>query len=264
VAISDGLGCWYLVNASPDLSVQIQQSSSLQPHPQPPRNTPIAGVFLTNADLDHVLGVFSLREGGCLDLYASPAVRFTTEHCLGLGKVLQSFCGLRWHELATREFAPLTGSERSSGLVYRAIELPGKPPPFAANSAVASDGVHSVAYQFLDQRTGKRLLVAPDVADLNSGLTEALRTSDAILFDGTFWSLDELTKIRPGARTAQEMGHITIRDCSLNLLASLPASQKIYIHINNTNPILAPESAERAAVETAGLVVGSDGMEFEL
>jgi pyrroloquinoline quinone biosynthesis protein B len=222
-------------------------------------------VFLTNSDLDHVLGLFSLREGGCLDIYATPDVRRIVEESLGLRTVLESFCGLRWHELATGGFAPLTrDSQQSAALLYRAIELPGKPPPFARKSAFDSAGIQSVACQFLNPRTEQSLLLAPDVAALTPELIGALETSNVILFDGTFWSSDELGKFRPGARNADEMGHVTIRDDSLEVLARLPALHKVYIHINNTNPILAPGSPERAAVEDAGIIVGCDGMEFEL
>jgi pyrroloquinoline quinone biosynthesis protein B len=121
-----------------------------------------------------------------------------------------------------------------------------------------------VAYQFMDERTGGRLLVAPDIGALNDQLLEALSSSDAVLCDGTFWSGDELSQVKPLAPKAGEMGHITIGDCSLKLLARLPAQHKIYIHINNTNPILAINSPERIAVESAGIMVGTDGFEFEL
>lgn len=227
------------------------------------RNTPIAGVFLTNSDLDHLLGLFSLREGNPLEVYASAATRRIAESSLGLESVLNAFCGSRWHEPSKTDFttlAPDVGSDK--GLRCRAIELPGKPPPFARSDEAT--GGHSLAYQFLDPQTGGRLLVAPDVSEINQGLREALATSNAVLFDGTFWSSDELAKVRPDGRQAAEMGHVTIRDCSLELLKRSTSSNKVYIHINNTNPILASDSAERAAVEAAGIVVGWDGLEFEL
>jgi pyrroloquinoline quinone biosynthesis protein B len=127
-----------------------------------------------------------------------------------------------------------------------------------------SKGGHSLAYQFVDRRTGGRLLVAPDVAQITPSLSEAVSTSEAVLFDGTFWSSDELSKVRPNAKLAADMGHVTIRDCSLELLKKSTSSNKVYIHINNTNPILAPHSPERMAVEAAGIAVGWDGLEFEL
>jgi pyrroloquinoline quinone biosynthesis protein B len=219
-------------------------------------------VLLTNADLDHVLGAFLLREGGPLNLYASAAVRYTVEQHLGLTRILEPFCGAAWHEPPFGEFAPLSARNAKQTLLYRAIPLRATPPAFA--KAGSAEAVHSVAYQFLNPRTNRRLLVAPDVAEISAELSAALANSDAVLFDGTFWSTDELAQVRPGARTAKDMGHVTIRDGSLKVLAGLAARHKVYIHINNTNPVLSPESPERAAVEAAGIVVGYDGMEFEL
>jgi pyrroloquinoline quinone biosynthesis protein B len=108
------------------------------------------------------------------------------------------------------------------------------------------------------------LLVAPDVACCNGALADAINQADAVLFDGTFWSDDELSDFKAQARTAVEMGHVTIKDQSLSLLTKCPAGRKIYVHINNTNPILSPGSPERAAVAAAGILVGYDGLEFEL
>ena len=116
----------------------------------------------------------------------------------------------------------------------------------------------------MDQKTGGRLLVAPDVACCNDALAAAMGEADAVLFDGTFWSGDELAHVKDKALTAAEMGHLTIKDNSLDLLRKLPARHKIYIHVNNTNPVLPPDSPERAAVAAAGIVVGYDGLEFEI
>jgi len=259
-AISSGNGKWFLVNASPDLPFQIEASPDLQPGKNLLRGTPIAGVLLTNADLDHALGLFSLREGGRLNIFAPRAVREVLTRSIGLDKVLDTFCGADWHEPPTR-FAPLDAEDKG-GLSYRMIPLAGKAPPFAKK--ISPRGTHSVAYQFLDRRTGGVLLVAPDVCAVNKGLRDALKNSDAILFDGTFWSGDELKGLKSTARTAGEMGHVTIRDVSLELLRKSPARRKIYIHINNTNPVLAADSPERAAVEDAGIVVGWDDLEFEI
>jgi pyrroloquinoline quinone biosynthesis protein B len=147
-------------------------------------------------------------------------------------------------------------------LLYRAIELDRRAPPYAKGKSL--NGIHSVAYEFVDAQTAGRLVVAPDVGAVNEPLCEALSNSTAVLFDGTFWSADELARHKKSATTASEMGHVTIKDCSLELLRKIGARRKIYIHINNTNPILAPDSPERALVEAAGIMVGFDGFEFEL
>ena len=263
VAICDDRGEWFLINASPDLRAQISACSDLQPRSAALRGTPISGVLLTNADLDHVIGLLSLREGGRLNIHATNAVRDTLAECLGLDAILDAFCGVDWHEPPQADFAPLVGMDGGEGsLVYRAIELPGGPPLFARGRH--PDGAHSVAYSIMDRNTGGRLLVAPDVGGWNDALAEAMLESDAVLFDGTFWSGDELSRVKAKAPTAAEMGHVTIRDHSLALLGKLPAARKIYIHINNTNPVLSPGSPERAEVAAAGIVVGYDGLEFEI
>lgn len=258
VAISEDGQRWFLVNASPDLPVQTRMYPDLQPAPHSLRNSPITDVLLTNADLDHVLGLLSLREGDRLKIHATGAVRDALTHYLGVAPVLDVFCGASWHEPPVGEFAPVF----SGNLQYRSIVLPGAPPPFA--TGMSASGAHSVAYQFLDKRTGGRLLVAPDVAGVNGGLREALTISDAVLFDGTFWSDNELSLVKSTARTAAAMGHVAIEGGSLDLLRKLGARRKIYFHINNTNPILSPDSPERAAVESAGITIGYDGLEFEL
>jgi pyrroloquinoline quinone biosynthesis protein B len=250
------------VNASPDLRAQLETYPELRPDSSSFRNSPIAGVLLTNADLDHVLGLFLLREGGPLEIHAPNAVRSTLENSLGLSTILDAMCGTAWHEPPTRQFRRLASGGSGGDLSYRAIELPGLSPRFVSKRSSA--GVHAVAYEFRNEQTGALLVVAPDVPSVNDSLRKALMEADAVLFDGTFWSSNELSAVKRNAPAAKEMGHLTIKDSSLALLAGLKARQKIYVHINNTNPILALGSPERAEVEAAGVVVGYDGLEFEL
>ena len=109
--------------------------------------------------------------------------------------------------------------------------------PFLPKTRIVLASI-AVAYSITDRNTGGRLLVAPDVGGWNETLLEAMQQSDAVLFDGTFWSANELSSVKANARTASEMGHLTIKDDSLSRLSKLPARHKIYIHINNTNPVL--------------------------
>ncbi|MEQ1858718.1 MAG: MBL fold metallo-hydrolase [Chthoniobacteraceae bacterium] len=237
VALGVEGGRWILVNASPDIRAQIEAFPEL--HPRSERDTPIAGVLLTNADLDHVLGLYMLREGGALDVFATDATRECIERHLGIGAAHR---GIRW--LAP----PLVR--------MRAIPLPAAAPRYATPFA----GEHSVAFEIEGEHG--TLVVAPDVGEITPDLDAALHRASAVLFDGTFWSDDELQQIEPKARTAREMGHLPVQ-ASLPRLAALPARVKVFLHINNTNPILA-HSAERAAVETAGWQVGRDGFEFDV
>lgn len=263
VALGDDEGSCFLINASPDVPAQIRGWRNLQPSFDTVRNNPVSGILLTNADLDHVLGIFSLREGERLHIHAPAEVRKSLDAGFNLTRVMNSFCGVAWHEPPETNFAPLIqDEEKPTALLYRAIRLPGNPPLF--DSPAHPGGVHSVAYHFMDRNTGSRLLLAPDVAGCTEALLHAMREADAVIFDGTFWSEDELARLKPGSRTASEMGHITIKDTSLPLLKSLGARHKIYIHINNTNPVLSPHSPERAQVEAAGVQIGQDGFEFVL
>jgi pyrroloquinoline quinone biosynthesis protein B len=253
---------WYLINASPDLRVQIESFPPLQPRPGLGRNSPVEGVLLTNADLDHVLGLFLLREGEPLILYATETVRQTLSRALRIDRLLDSFCGVTWRAPSFEFSALATRDGSASGLYGRAIFLPGTQPLFADQPIRHNEG-HSIAWQIADGSTGARLLVAPDVAAMTSELRTAMEESEAVLLDGTFWSSDEMSGVKRSARTASEMGHLPVLG-SLEVFHKLQARYKIYIHINNTNPILALDSSERALVERAGIAVGEDGMEFEL
>ncbi len=258
VAISVEGGPWFLVNASPDLRAQLEMFPGLQPSETQVRATLLSDVLLTNADLDHVLGLFLLREHRQkLRVHCTAAVRDTLSGALQMGAVLNEYCGVEWRDLP--ESPALLGS---TNLTYRAIPLPGGPPRYAKGGYLSDR--QSVALEFVDERRGARLVVAPDVAAITPELSQALDAADAVIFDGTFWSEDELRRVDPVARTASEMGHLPVSRGSLDALRKLRAQTRVYIHINNTNPMLAPDSAERAEVAAAGIIVGEDGMEFEL
>jgi pyrroloquinoline quinone biosynthesis protein B len=236
---SEEFQSWWLVNASPDLTRQIESTPRLQPGRNASRNTPIAGVLLTNADIDHALGLLLLRQQDkALVVYATDETRAALAW---LDRTVARFCGIEWRKISS-DFQRLNGS-----IAFRAIELP-----------------HSVAFQFLDEASGRLALVAPAVSDLTRELSKASADSEVILFDGTFWSDDELAAVRPSARSAREMNHLPIRGGSLDFLRQSPACRKIYTHINNTNPILMPGSPERVELERAGIEVACDGLEIVL
>jgi pyrroloquinoline quinone biosynthesis protein B len=230
---------WFLINASPDLARQIESMPRLQPHRESLRNTPIAGVLLTNPDIDHALGLLLLRQQEPPQVvYAADETRTALEW---IDSVLARFSGIEWRK-TTAEFQLLSGS-----VGFRTIELP-----------------RSVAFQLRDDTSGATALFAPSVSELTNELRDAVHTSDVVLFDGTFWSDNELAAVRPGARSAREMNHLPIRDGSLDFLRQSTARRKIYTHINNTNPILMPGTRERAQVEQAGIEIARDGLEIVL
>jgi pyrroloquinoline quinone biosynthesis protein B len=220
-------------------------------------------VLLTNADLDHTLGLLLLREGEKLPVHATSQTQRTLTEGISLGPALQSFCGLEWFD-PPRELSVLQLRDKSaSGLLCEAIEVGGKVPRFAKAQAMPGPGV-VVGFRIVDQQTGGRLVFLPDVSRLNEALLAQVCECDILLFDGTFWSETEMSERGVGAGTASSMGHLPISGPggSLELLAAVNAAHKIFIHINNTNPILFRDSRERAQVEAAGWSVGSDGMEL--
>lgn len=263
VAISADGRSWFLLNASPDIRTQIENFRPLQPLPNQSRNSPIEGVLLTNADLDHTLGVLLLREGGQLRLHATANVRHALSEGISFQPVLEMFCGTEWIEPASAPTPLLLRNGSPSGLTYQAIPLPGKPPRFIKSKTMEGN---VVGYRITDAKTGGKLLFVPDVGDLTGPILQWLPKCDALLFDGTFWSDTEMRDQGVGTLKAADMGHIPISGAagSLKLLAELDVPHKIYTHINNTNPILIVDSPEAAAVNAAGCTVGCDGMEFEI
>ncbi|MGZ4986040.1 MAG: pyrroloquinoline quinone biosynthesis protein PqqB, partial [Chthoniobacterales bacterium] len=229
----------WLINASPDLLRQIENTPRFQPRTAPLRNSRIAGVLLTNADIDHALGILLLREQEKpLVVYAADETRAALAWLNG---VLARFCEIEWRHISA-DFQPLDGA-----LSFRAIELP-----------------HSIAFQLRGDASGATALFAPSVGELTQQLRDAVQDSEVVFFDGTFWSDGELVKVRPGARSAREMNHLPISDGSLDFLRQSRARRKIYTHINNTNPILMPGSRERRQLEQAGIEIACDGLEITL
>ena len=209
----------------------------LQPRRDSPRNTPIGGILLTNADIDHALGLLFMREQELpLVVYASDETRATLAWLDG---ILARFCGIEWRKTSP-EFQTLSGT-----VAFRAIELP-----------------TSIAFQFRDNSSGATALFAPSVGELTDELRNVVHESDVVLFDGTFWNDGELAAIRPGGRSARQMNHLPISDGSLDFLHQSPARRKFYTHINNTNPILMPSSRERAHVKQSGIEIARDGSEI--
>ncbi len=221
-------------------------------------------MLLTSADLDHTLGLFCLREGGPLAIHATGAVQQALCQELQFGAIMASYCGLEWHE-PPAALAPLCDRDRSnSGLRYAAFPVPGKPPRYR-NHAAASDG-DVVGYRFVDEITGGRLVVVPGALEFDERIAGEAENADLLLLDGTFFDDDEMQRADVGTATAAEMGHIAVNGAngSLCRLAGLSHLERVYIHINNTNPMLLEDSPERQAVVATGVQIGYDGMQFSL
>jgi pyrroloquinoline quinone biosynthesis protein B len=254
---------WVVINASPDFACQMDSLNDPADSAGVPaeRTSPFGCVLITNTDLDHVLGLASLRECPGMAIYCTGAARLTLEQAFPISRILDTFGCAFWRELDDGDFAPLTDAAGCGlGLDVRAIFLGSDAPRYARDMGLDRTG-QSIALVIQETATGRQLLAAPDVGTVDTRLRTAMESADAVLFDGTFWSADELACIRPGSRTSAEMGHIPVRE-SLDLMSHLPARWKSYIHINNTNPVLDPDSPERAAVDTAGIGVDEDGTEW--
>jgi pyrroloquinoline quinone biosynthesis protein B len=272
VALSGDGRRWLLLNASPDIGRQIETFAPLLPPSDTRRGTGISGVLITNADLDHTLGLLLLREGRALTVHATPAVRTTLTRGLRLHEVLSCYGGVEWREPPYR-LAPLSYTDGTpSGLLYQAFLLPGKPPRYLTDDDAEGDDVsipsegQCVGYRFVDAATGGRLVFMPDLAEFSAEAQAQLLDCDALLLDGTFWSEHEMQSAGVGDTPAARMGHLPVGgpEGSLARIAALDIRYKIYVHINNTNPILLPDTPERMQVEAAGCVVGYDGMELML
>jgi pyrroloquinoline quinone biosynthesis protein B len=264
VAVSADGKRWFLLNASPDLRGQIESFPPLWPPAGRVRGTPIEGVLLTNGDLDKVLGLWLIREGGRVPVHATARVRESLELGLKLPSALEKYGGLDWREPPV-ELAPLLDSAgQPSGLSYAAFPVPGKPPRYLEGKASPSSG-DGIGYRIVDA-AGKRLVFAPDLGAIDEAVGKQLASCDALLIDGTFWTEDEMARHGTGGRPAKAMAHLPVSGPggSLAILKKLPVPTKIFVHINNTNPMLDGESPEAREVAAAGVAIGEDGQELSL
>jgi pyrroloquinoline quinone biosynthesis protein B len=227
------------------------------------RYVPIEGVVLTDAELDHSLGLALLREAQRLPLYATAAVRSILDHDSRILPVARAFAEVPCVDLPLDEPVEVQYRDGSpSGLVVEAFVVPGDPPRFAPSAPLG----HTVGLQVRARASGATCAFVPGCGQLTAALVNRLARVDVLLFDGTFWSDNELIDTGVGTRTARQMDHLPIGGAggSLEQLAALPCRHRVYTHINNTNPILLEASPERAAVVQAGLAVGYDGLRIQV
>jgi len=256
VAVSADYRRWFLLNASPDIRAQIESFPAL--HPDGIRDSPLRSVLLTDAELDHTFGLLLLRETDDIEIYCTEAVYETLLNGTSLLRTLGAYTGVEWRPVTT-------GREMSldDGLSYLAFEVPTNK---RARFGTGEGGESVVGYRITDARTGHALVYVPGAQQLTASVRKQLQDCACLLFDGTCWQDDELVELGIANKTSREMGHLPIGDAdgSLKQLARLPIERKIYIHINNTNPILIEDSPERRSVEEHGLEVAVDGLELEI
>lgn len=263
VAVSADGARWILLNASPDLRTQLAAHQALWPRGS--RGTPLAAVVLTDGEIDHTLGLLLLRESAApLPVYAPVGVTALLGDAWPLYRVLSAYSGME--PRALEEGRPIAFTDRMGaplGICGSATAVARRPPRYAAP---APPRTFAVGLRLTDERTGGTLAYVPTAGAMDDSVRRVASGADLLLFDGTFWSDDELQRAGVQAPTARDMGHLPVGGPggSLEFLPGLNAKRTVLVHINNTNPILCESSAERARVAAAGIEVGEDAMEFEL
>ena len=257
---------WLLLNASPDLRQQIGANAALHPR-QGARHSPIAAVVLSNGDIDHVAGLLSLRENQPFAVYASDRVQAVLRDNT-VFNVLNPTVVARRALVLDQPIDIVDGKDNPLGLRVTAFAVPGKVALYMENAAAGPGfGTQSGDTIGLEVASGRhRFFYLPACAALSPELSARLRGAPLVFFDGTLWQDDEMISMGVGAKTGRRMGHMSIsgEDGSLAAFAGLGVQRRIYVHINNTNPILIAGSPERLQVEAAGWEVAYDGMETRL
>lgn len=255
--ISNGGVEQYLINASPDLRSQIEREPALQPHPsRGKRNTPIAGIVLTSAELDQVLGLLLLREFQPLRVYATALVRRALEVNAFMQMLNRVPDQLTWTEIVPNQTFTL-------GQGLRCIPIPFHSSlPFYARDLKGDASQASIGLVL--ESAGRRIAYTPSLPEISQALLEVYDSCDVILVDGTFWSDAELRQTHDGTPLARSIGHIPMSgdEGTICMLKRVQRPKKVFLHINNTNPVLDPYSPERKAAEDAGWQIAADGWQW--
>jgi len=263
IAVTEDEQDWVLINASPDLLAQIKATPALQPA-RAVRDSGIAAVLLMDAQIDHVTGLLMLRERGTpLPLYATAQVMADLKNGLNIASALAHYCKLDWREIAPGDsdfsIIPLAHTR------FSALTLESKAPPYSPHRNDPHPG-DNIGLSITNAQSGRSAFYAPGLGALSPAVTQAMEAADVLLVDGTFWRADEMIRLGLSAKTAADMGHLPQDGPGgmIEMLDAMPAARKILIHINNSNPILREDSAERAVLAQHGIEVAHDGMEIDL
>ncbi len=268
IAVSaDGLH-WFLINASPDLREQINRQPQLHPK-EGLRSSPIAGVVLTNGDVDAVAGLLNLRERTPFVVYAHPRILGVLERnpifqVLAQDVVQRSSLGLN------DKFALLGPDGTESGLLLEAFSVPGKVALFMEDASqgesFGTEAGDTVGLEITEDAGDARLLFIANCARVDDTVRARCAGASLLFFDGTLWQDEEMISRGEGQKTGKRMGHISMSgdEGSMAALGDLDIGQRVFIHINNTNPALLADSPEREEIEAAGWRVAHDGMEITL
>ncbi|AZV22389.1 pyrroloquinoline quinone biosynthesis protein PqqB [Mesorhizobium sp. M7A.F.Ce.TU.012.03.2.1] len=268
-ASADGFG-WVLFNASPDIRQQIAATPELQPAGDAPlRSTPIRAVVLTNADVDHIAGLLSLRERQPFAIYATAQVLATLE-ANSIFNVLDPALVPRRILPPAKELAICDAEGRETGVMIEPFPVPGKIALYLEDrdhpdANFSSDAGNTIGVRIAGIGSRGSVFYIPGCARIDAALRARLADAACLLFDGTVYTDDEMIVAGVGQKTGARMGHLAISGESGSIagLADVKVGRRVFVHINNTNPILDENSAEHAAVKAAGWEIASDGIEVE-
>ena len=260
---ADGID-WVLINASPDILTQIRAHPPLQPARQI-RDTGIAAVLVTDAQIDHVTGLLMLRERRePLPLYATEPVREDLSTGFPIFGLLSHYCGVTHHPI-TLDGAPFTIAPLAT-VRFTAVPLRSKAPPYSPHRHAPVPG-DNIGLLIEDTATGRRVFYAPGLGEIDDAVLAAMRSAHLLLVDGTLWQDDEMIRLGLTQKTGADMGHLALSGPGgmIEVLDGLaPPIRKVLVHINNTNPILREDAAEREELARHGIDIGHDGMQFDL
>jgi pyrroloquinoline quinone biosynthesis protein B len=268
IAISADGDHWFLINASPDLRQQLIATPQLHPAAGQLRHSPVAGVILTNGEIDAVAGLLSMREGWPFTIYAHPRV-LSILNSNSIFNVLSEKNVHRQPIEVNEDFEPGLPDGSPSGIEVLPFAVPGKGAWYLEGKAhpagEAGDG-DTLGLRIQDKATGKHFYFLAACANVTDDLRSRLAGASAIFFDGTVWRDDELITAGLGNKTGQNMGHIAMSGArgAIESLDGLDIGRKMFLHINNSNPVLLRDSAERATAERAGWQIPADGTEITL
>lgn len=259
---ADGGVHWFLVNASPDLRHQILATPQLRPDATHLRHTPIAGVILTNGEVDAVAGLLSMREGSPFGIMAHPRVLET----LASNTIFDVLDPARVPRRPIRlgePFEPLLPDGSGSGLIVEAFDVPGKVAWYLEGGATTTAAGDTIGLT-LRSGDGGAVHVVTACAGMTAELEERLRGADLVFFDGTLWRDDEMIRTGLARKSGRRMGHMSMsgEQGAIAAMAPLGIRRKAFIHVNNSNPALVPGSPERQAVEAAGWTIPAPGSAF--
>ena len=259
---------WYLVNASPDLRQQLIATPQLHPARGKLRHSPIAGVILTNGEVDAVAGLLSMREGSPFSIYAHPRVLAILQ-ANSIFNVLGEKNVMRRAVEVNQPFEPTLPDGSPSGIEVLPFEVPGKGAWYLEGKThpAGSDGVgDTLGLRVADKASGQYFYFIAACARVTDQLKARIRGAPLVFFDGTVWRDDELVAAGLGQKTGQSMGHISMSGDhgAIESLAGLDIGRKVFLHINNSNPAWLRGSDERKTLERAGWQIPGDGTEITL